>query len=409
MKKKMVKLLTAVLTCGMLLMGTACGKQTVEFDRNSDYETIAEQAKGQTVTFYGWGGNDLLNKWLDTEVAPLLKEKYEITLERVPMDIDQILNKLSGEKQAGREVGSVDIIWLNGENFYSAKENGLLYGSFTEYLPNYAAYVDENDPESSVDFGFPIEGYEAPYGKAQLVLINDSARTPETPKNAEELLEFAKKYKGKVTYPAPPDFTGSAFVRNLIYDIVGYEKFEEIPATKEAVRELIAPAVDYMKELNPYLWNEGKSFPATLAQLDNMYADGEVVMTVCYEPYLIAAHIENGTFPDTSRSFTLDNGTIGNSNYIAIAANSGSKQGAIVAINEILSPKLQASKYGQVKLQPAISYDKLNDSEKELFDSIDIGKGVIAPKELLQKRLPEIPAQFVPIIEEIWLEEVVGK
>ena len=38
------------------------------------------------------------------------KGKYDITLERVPMDIDQILAKLAGEKQAGREEGSIDMI-----------------------------------------------------------------------------------------------------------------------------------------------------------------------------------------------------------------------------------------------------------------------------------------------------------
>lgn len=28
------------------------------------------------------------------------------------------------------------------------------------------------------DFGYPVEGYEAPYGKAQFVMIYDSARVP---------------------------------------------------------------------------------------------------------------------------------------------------------------------------------------------------------------------------------------
>lgn len=55
------------------------------------------------------------------------------------MDIDQILSKLSGEKQAGTEEGSVDVIWINGENFYSAKENGLLFGPFADQLRNYRA------------------------------------------------------------------------------------------------------------------------------------------------------------------------------------------------------------------------------------------------------------------------------
>ena len=46
---------------------------------------------------------------------------------------------------------------------------------------------------------------------------------------------------------------------------------------------------------------------------------------------------------------------------------------------------------------------------KEAFDSVEIGEGVIPQDELLSKRLPEMPAELVPIIEEIWQEEVVGK
>lgn len=57
------------------------------------------------------------------------------------MDIDQILNKILGEKQAGKDKGSIDMIWINGENFFTAKENKLLYGPFVDYLPNYKQYI----------------------------------------------------------------------------------------------------------------------------------------------------------------------------------------------------------------------------------------------------------------------------
>ena len=77
--------------------------------------------------FYGWGGDENRNNWLNTTVADHVKENYGITLEVVGMDINDILTKLSGEKQAGSEKGSIDMIWINGENFYSAKDNGLLY------------------------------------------------------------------------------------------------------------------------------------------------------------------------------------------------------------------------------------------------------------------------------------------
>jgi len=409
--KKLYKISVLVLIVLLALSGCSqsSAPNSAQFDENADFDTLVDQARGTTVTFYGWGGDELRNKWLDTTVSQHLKEKYDITLKRVPMDIDQILAKLAGEKQAGTEQGTIDMIWINGENFYSAKQNGFLYGPFTHKLPNFAKYIDQDSPENIYDFGYPIEGYEAPYGKAQVVLVNDSAVTPETPRNTQELLEFVKKYPGKVTYPALPDFTGSAFVRNIIYDIVGYEQFVDMPADKETVKKAIEPALEYLRQLNPYLWNQGKTFPATIGQVENMFADGELVLYMSYEPYVAATRIANGLFKDTVRSFLFDKGTIGNTNYIAVAQNAPNKAGALVVINEIMSPEIQASLYGELKSLPVVDYNKLDEQQKELFDSVDIGPGSIPQDELLAKRLPEMPAHLIPIIEEIWLEEVVGK
>lgn len=71
----------------------------------TSFEELVEQAKGSTVSFYGWGGDELINNWIDTVFSPQMKEKYDITIDRVPMDIDQILNKLSSEVQAGKKDG----------------------------------------------------------------------------------------------------------------------------------------------------------------------------------------------------------------------------------------------------------------------------------------------------------------
>lgn len=408
MKRKIIAILMMLI---MTLSLVACEKNS-KTSANVDemtYEQLLEEAKGSTVTFYGWGGDEDLNAWLDDVFAPEMKEKYDITMERVPMDIDQVLSQLSGEIQAGKEDGSIDMIWINGENFKSAKENNMLYGSFLEKLPNTKKYLDLNSDENKYDFGYEIEGYEAPYGKAQLVFMHDSDITSNVPKNTEELLEFAKANKGKVTYPALPDFTGSAFVRNIIYDICGYEQFQDMKADKETVKKAIQPAIDYLVKLNPYLWNEGKSFPADSTQLDNMFMDKEVVMFMSYEPYSVASKIEKGSYTDTTETFIFDKGTIGNTNYMAIAKNSGNKAGAMVAINEMISAKMQASKYDAIKTLPVVDNSKLSDEEAEMFDKVDLGKGTLSQEELLSKRLPEMPADLVPIIEEIWLEEVVGK
>lgn len=409
----MRKLLALLLAFTLLFSFNGCGQEqsgTQKLDLSSaEWDEIVEAARGTTVTFYGWGGDENRNNWLNTTVADYVKEHYDIALEVVGMDINDILSKLSGEKQAGSETGSIDMIWINGENFYSAKDNGLLYGPFSGQLPNMEAYIDLEDPETLNDFCMPIEGYEAPYAKAQTVFFNDSAVTPEAPASAEELLEFCKKYPGKVTYPALPDFTGSAFVRNIIYELCGWEQFQDMEADYDTVKAAIEPALDYLRELNPYLWNEGKTFPESSTTVDAMFADGELVMNMSYGPFSVATGIAEGTYTDTTRTFVFDNGTIGNTNYMAIAFNSPNKAGAMVVINAILSAELQLTQYEQLRELPVVSADKLSAEEQAAFDAVDLGKGVLSQAELLEHRLPEMPADLVPVIEEIWLNEVVGK
>ena len=416
MKKIKKKVLSMLLAAAMVLSLAACGSKNEEASSENEevaiedmtFDELKEAAKGTTVTFYGWGGDEKLNAWLDDVFAPTMKEKYDITMERVPMDIDQILSQLSGEIQEGEE-GSIDMIWINGENFQSAKENNMLYGPFVDKLPNFEEYIDTESEDVTMDFAYPIEGYEAPYGKAQMVMMVDTAVTPEMPANAEEFMEFVKKYPGKVTYPALPDFTGSAFVRNIICEICGWEQFMDMEPDKETVKAAIEPALEYLRELNPYLWNEGKTFPDSSVTQQNMFADGELVFNMTYGAYDVPVNIEDGKYTETTQSFLFDKGTIGNTNFMAIAANSANKAGAMVAINEMMSPEIQASRFEEMKTLPVVDYDKLNDEQKAAFDKVEIGKGAIPQDEMLAKRIPEMPAELVPIIEEIWQEEVVGK
>ncbi len=419
MKKKNV-FISILLILAVFLAG--CGGNTSseeesDSQENTSEENLAEasleelaaEADGTTVSFYGWGGDEALNRWLDEVYAVQLKEKYNITLDRVPMDIEEVLNILSTEKQAGETEGTIDMIWINGENFRTAMENDFLYGPFTQQLDNYQDYVDEEDPENQQDFGYPIDGHEAPYGKAQFVFIKDEAVMEETPKNAEELLEFAKNNPGQMTYPALPDFTGSAFVRNIIYEFVDPSEFETMEADKETVAAAIEPAFEYLRELNPHLWNEGQTFPSDQPQLNNMFMDGEVALMMTYGAYDVAVAIENEEYPETAQSFIFENGTIGNTNFIAIAGNSTNKAGAMVAVNEMLSPEIQASKYEQLRTLPVLDHDSLSEEQQALFDEVDLGPGTIPQDELLAARLPEMPGELVPIIEELWLEEVVGQ
>lgn len=418
MKKRLHTWLTLLILALLVLVGCqspatsdqASSQQTNKNYAQMSFDELKQAADGTEVTFYGWGGDEQLNHWLKNVYAPHMKEKYNITMNIVGMDIEDILNQMTNEKQAQKTDSDIDMIWINGENFKTAKENDFLYGPFTSALPNFTTYVNSEDPEVKQDFGYPIDGYEAPYGKAQLVMIKDSAKAPETPKNAQEFLDFAKAHPGQVTYPALPDFTGSAFVRNLIYEFVDPAVFTEMKdINKENVKKAIEPALAYLRELNPYLWNQGKTFPTSSTEQEKMYENGELIFHVSYGSFDNAIGLEEGRYPAKSETFIFDKGTIGNTNYMGIAKNSGNIPGAMVAINEMLSPEMQLSRYQELKTIPVVDNNRLSAEQKQAFSQVDLGQGIIPQADLLKQRLPEPPSAVVPLIEEIWQEEVVGK
>jgi len=404
---KVRKVCAVLIALVMLAAGCARGQTQSDGDNAfdlSNWEEVLEAARGTTVTFYGWGGSSATNSWLDSVVGTSLLEQYDVRLNRVPMDIDDILNKLMGEKQAGVSNGDIDVVWINGENFYTAKNAGLLFGPFTDFVHNYTVYLDPDSPDLHYDFGTPIDGMEVPYGRAQLVFLGDSAVLDSFPASAEELLELAKRYPGMITYPAPPDFTGSAFVRNLLYEIVGFDAIFNAAGDEDALYEVIKPGLDFLAELKPYLWQEGKTYPSTSPAVEQMFIDGLILMNVSYTPLRAAQQIIAGEYPDTVQTFVFENGNIGNTHYMAIPYNAPNKAGALALINHIISAEMQITKYDASNWGdlPVFDVDRLSAQQRALLGAVDNGVGILSPDELFAHRLPEVQAHKIPIIERLW-------
>ncbi len=381
----------------------------------TDWDAVVEAARGSKVAWYGWGGSAPRNELITGTLAPRLKEKYDIDLELVGMDINDILTQLSGEFQAGltEDGGSIDFIWINGENFASAKKNGYLWGPFADDLPNVQSYVDTKAADIAYDFGTAVEGYEAPYGKAQMVFWVDGAQVSETesPIDPETFLQFCQDHAGMVTYPEPGDFTGTAFISCLIAGVVGKEEFEKLATmtdpTEEDVRAIVAPGMEYLRSLNPYLWKQGQTFPADSTTMHQMYADGELVLDGGYgEPQ---TDVDNGLLPATTRSFVLDTGTVGNTNYMAIAANAPHKEAAMVAINEVLSPDYQLIRYEKLGNITVLDLDKLSDEDRAAFDAVELGSAQLPLDTKLSHAVAEACGPVIPVLEQIWHDEVPGK
>src|SRR5215475_4942381 len=236
---------------------------TAEQFSRARWEEVVGQAAGGKVNFAMWSGDAARNKYYQSNVAATVKRQYGVTLRLLPTnDTADIVNKLLNEKGAGKTAGgTIDLVWINGENFRTAKQGGVLWGPFAESLPNIKHFAEDARQR---DFGTPVEGYEAPYQRAQFVIAYDTARAPDPPRSIEKLREWVKTHPGRFTYLAPPDFTGSAFIRHILLYYLKQDsgmtsfdgRFDE-----RLYQRASAATVDYLKEIKPYLWRKGETYP----------------------------------------------------------------------------------------------------------------------------------------------------
>lgn len=394
------------------VFGAGEGEQRAPFSeryRDMSWDEIVEEARGQELYWYMWGGSDSINNFVQGYVAEQLRKRYDISLEMVPVnDASVFVNKVLGEKQAGRtEGGSVDAVWVNGENFRTMREAELLFGPFASKLPN-IEYVDRDDPTIANDFGYPVEGYEAPYGSAQFVMFYDSAKVSQPPRTVEALLQWIREHPGTFTYPAAPDFTGSAFLRHIFYHVAGgYEQL--LGGFDQSQFDEIAPEFyELMNDIEPYLWREGQTYPESHTELQRLFANGAVFFDMAYNPAEAANLVSQGRYPETVRSFVFEEGTIGNTHYVAIPFNSPHKAAAMVLANFLLSPEAQHRKmkpevWGDLTV---LELSRLPERWQEKFWALPRPASVLPPETLAAHRIPELQSSWLEAIEEGWRRNV---
>jgi putative spermidine/putrescine transport system substrate-binding protein len=373
------------------------------------WDDIVTRSRGQTVDWFMWGGFPATNAYVNGYVAPRVKELYGITLRQVPVkDIADVVGKLLVEKQAGRAAGGdVDLMWINGENFRTCKRFGLLYGPFADRLPHHRL-VDWSKPSVRNDFGEPVDGLESPWGSAQVVMIYDSKRIPDPPRSMAALLDWARSHPGRFAYPAPPDFTGSVFVRHVFYHAAGDVAAWQGPLDERRFEAAAAATYRTLKELAPFLWREGKTYPETPIRLAQLLADGEVDFALSYHPAEASKMILDGLYPPTVRTFVFDEGTIANTHFVAVPFNAADKEGAMVVADFLLSPEAQLKKadpavWGDF---PAIDLARLDPSWQAKFAALPRGAATL-PNDVLQRhQLPEPPSEILIRLEKGWDEHV---
>ena len=373
-----------------------------------NWDAVIKAAKGQTVYFNAWGGSQNINDyiaWAGSE----LKSRYGVTVEHVKLDdTANAVATVVAEKTAGKnEEGRIDLIWINGENFASMKRQGLLFSpGWADKMPNWS-YVDvENKPTITVDFTIPTDGMESPWGGAKLVFFHDSGRekSGSLPDSVKELVTWASANKGRFSYPAPPDFIGSTFLKQALSEVIEDPSKLLKPVNADQFEQTTRPLFELLDELHPNMWRGGRAFPKNYPAMGQMLADGELDIIFAFNPAEASSAIAQNRLPDTVRSFTFSGGTLGNTHFVAIPYNATSKAGALLLANFLISPEAQARKQDpNIWGDPTVlNVDKLNDGDKAKFAALDLGIATLKPEEL-GPMLPEPHPSWMTAIEKEWV------
>ncbi|SEW41638.1 putative thiamine transport system substrate-binding protein [Cognatiyoonia koreensis] len=368
----------------------------------ADWDAVTAAAQGQTVYWNAWGGSTTTNDFI-AWVGDRVSKEYGVTLEHVKLtDTADAVTRVLSEKQAGEnDDGAIDMIWINGANFASMKDAGLLFGPYAEQLPNWAL-VDTEGKTVQSDFTVPTEGYESPWAMAQVVFMYDTADLAEPLGDMQAILEWSAANPGRFTYPQPPDFLGTTFLKQALVDLLDDPSVLQAPATDETYATVTAPLWDYLDALTPNLWRSGEAYPATGPAQLQLIADGEIDLAISFSPGEATAAIANNQLPDTVRTFVLSGGTIGNASFVAIPYNSGSKEGAMVVANFLMSPEAQARAQDPAILGYGTVLDMgaLTAEDRALFDALDLGIATLSPAELGTIQAEPHPSWMTRIAED---------
>jgi putative thiamine transport system substrate-binding protein len=367
-------------------------------------DTLTE-ARGQTVYWNAWGGDEQVNAYI-AWVGQQVQARFGIQLNHVKLtDTAEAVARVVAEKAAGRtENGSIDLIWLNGENFAALKSQNLLFGPFVRRLPNFR-YVDvTGKPTTLVDFTIPTDGLEVPWGMAQFVFLYDTASVAEPPRSIPALLEWAKAHPGRFTYPAPPDFIGSTFLKHVLLELAADPKVLQEPAEKADFAAVTAPLWRWLEAIRPNLWRKGAIFPASGPALHQLLDDGEVDFSMAFNPAEASNLIQGGHLPASVRTFILKEGTIGNTHFVAIPFNAAHKPAAMVVADFLMSPEAQAHKQDPRVWGDSTVLDlkALDPADRARFEALPQSVATLPPDQLVPVR-PEPHPSWMTEIEAEWL------
>ncbi|HKL43226.1 MAG TPA: ABC transporter substrate-binding protein [Clostridia bacterium] len=401
-----------ILIVMLMLVLTSCSSNTVEVVPNNEITTeqwnrLLDSSEGTIVNLLYYSKEQPVIEWIKNDFSKDLSIKYDIDLRLQFMELSKIEDLLL-EAKSNEENHDYDIIYISNDGFRPLKEKGLLYPDVLKKLPNYYTNINHEAYSVNYDEGIPIEFMEVPVFKDQLVFIHNEDIIYETPTNFDDFKALAKENKGEITYPHPSTDTGLAFILSGIASKVDLDALNQASANKDEIYTIVKPGLDYLIDLDSYLYESGETYPKNEVEMDELYINGDLLFTMTMDYNKATEKISEETFMKASNTYVMQEGTTGFLHYFAVPDLADNKAGALVVINDIISGETQANIYGNFDMNklPIVDHNNMPTNELSHLRSVDIKYTSIGYDELSDYFIPEIRSDVRQIIVELWREYV---
>lgn len=396
----------------LLLLLSACGGRPEAPPRSAaelaalPWDSVEAAARGTEVVWRMWRGDPSINAFVDGWVAPRLRERYGVELRAVPGNGPELVNQLVVEREA-RAAGSADLLWINGQTFHQLRRERLLQGPWAGALPN-AALVDTASPIVSRDFEQDPAGMESPWGRVQFALIYDTLRTPDPPRTVAALGEWIRAHPGRFTHDR--GFTGTGFHTLLLYALGGGVESFQGGFDEARYREGSARVWSWLDAHRADFWRGGGTYPAEVADLHRLFANGEVDFSMSYNENEVVTKVRQGVLPPSARALLLRDGTLANAHFLGIPFNARNPAGALVVADFLLSPEAQLE-----KLRPEVwadgtvlAVERLPEAWRGRFEALQDDPRSLPLDSLRRYAVPEVAPEYAARLAEDWRARIRG-
>ena len=399
------------------VMATGCGGNSSSSSDGSNgidltnWDAVKEAAKGTEVVFAGFGGMETFNSYVSDTLIPAVKKKYDVNLTWKKFDVESdIVTMINNEKSGGKKAGegTLSLLWITLNESSTMQDMGSLYKDIRQNIPSVNAYID---PSCGGMAGMEksISVSTIPWGPLHTSYIYDSSKVSWTPKNAKELLEWCKQYEGKMSYPTE---YAESFWWPLMIDVCGEDWYKNLDAnsTYNDVKAAMEPGLKYLRDLNPYLWQKGKSYDV-YGEYENL-ASGEVWNQFMDTPYVLDTYVDQKVLPDTIKEFVFEDIGVYEwwGHQIAIPYDCPNVAGAMCALDVIFSPEQAYAEEQQTGYEASLDPNRLDEEGRQYEQSVKFSDRCISKDKINSlKKIDPAPATIIDTVYEVWRGEVAGK